>query len=161
MLIVRIVVAGPPSVVRRSIADGLELPASDRTVGQEHLQTPGDGIVSLGIRIADEVAMPGERTSDRSRSLCDVGERSELSRRSQILERFEICVAESNKLGPTRPQLLLYGKNPQRHDECVEGMGDTAVSPIQEPVSTIADEDLRVVKIVMLNGLRDAASDKL
>ena len=80
----------------------------------------------------------------------------ELVARAEAVERLEVGVAQPDDVGTSGRQLEPMDERPHRHHQGVERVRDAAVAPVEEQVAAVANEDVSVVEVVVLDRLRDA-----
>ena len=79
----------------------------------------------------------------------------------QIAERLEVRIPQALQLRATRFQVELRRVRPQGHGQRVEGVRDAAVAPVEEEIAAVAEEDLTVVEVVVLDRLGNAVRGEL
>ena len=127
----------------------------------EVLRRPaGDGVLPLGplggVHAAQDPA-PGQRPLQRPDPQREVDLLAELGRRAVGAPRLEVGVAQPQQDGVAVRHVQRPRRHPQRDQQAEERMGDRRVAPVEEAVPAVADEDVGVVQVVVLQRGRDAA----
>src|ERR687887_2262122 len=78
-----------------------------------------------------------------------------------VTPRFQVCITQPGEPRVTRPQLIEFLEEAERHDQGRERMRDRRVSPVEEPEPLVLDVEVGHVEVVVLDRLRQFVSGEL